>query len=635
MPPLLFGEWRPDVADYEQQHSKTITNALARGDGYGPVRSLQAFTDVLPSACRGAFLATNADGTIAVFAGTATNLYRLDNTDLTWNNVTITDATELVYTDSTNIGDLTGGGGLAAAFDGTTAQATADCARLTATTSAWVGKTLAAPQAIRSVKIYGSNDAGYVVSINPTVSATVYGKNGTAPATGTDGTAISAALTFTDTADESVARTITCTDTGTEWDHVWVYFTHNGAANTVSPAEIEIFSTADYALTNTQQWQFAQFGPIVVAVNQNDPPQTYTVASSAAFSDLAGSPPQASFVTVVANHLVLSGLLNNPDGIAWSALDDATNWSSNGADTQDFQDGGAALAIAGGEFGVVFQSEAIRRMAFVGGDTIFEFERIVEGEGLAAPYSVIRSGPRTFFLGTSGFQTITAGQYPVSISKERFHRTFLEDWDDGNPHLLIGANEARSSRVWWFYKPQSGADDQFSRAICYDWALDRPSYVNGVSGEYVAVLSQPGVTLEGLEDLGFLDLDAMEISLDDFAGSSGQLLGVFGTDHAMGFLTGQNLEAIIDTPDYAFEKRFFVRQQRPITDATEVYGSLSTRAKVSDTAVQSTESAMNSIGLCPHRADTRMARFRLRFPAGTTWTYALGTEPQAANTGDQ
>jgi hypothetical protein len=480
---LPFGEWRPDVADYQQQHSRSVINVIPRGDGYGPVKALQAFSDALLATCRGAFLATNTDGSVVVFAGTATKLYKLDNTDLTWEDVTR--------------------------------------------------------------------------------------------------------------------------------------------------------GSSDYTLAGSAQWQFAQFGDNVIAVNANDPPQRFQLGVFSLFDDLAGDPPQASHVAVVSNHLVLSGVLNDPDRIHWSALDDITEWRPGiaGADFQDFQDGGACLAVAGGEFGVVFQTEAIRRMNYVGGEFIFEFERIAEGEGLAAPYSVINAGARIFFLGTSGFQVITAGQYPVNISKERFYRTFLADWDDSAKHLLLGANEAMSSRVWWFYKSENGAPGLVNRAICYDWGLERPTYVRGISGEYVAVLSQPGVTLEGLEGLGFTNIDTMTISLDDFAGSSGLLLGVFDSSHKMGFLTGTNLEATLETPDHAFERRYFVRAQRPVTDADSVFGSLSIRQRIADTPIQSDESPMNDVGFCPHRADTRMSRFRLRIPAGTTWTYALGTEPEAETTG--
>ena len=638
---LPFGDWRPDVSDYQQQYSSTITNVVPRGDGYGPIRALQAYSSALPAVCRGAFLGTASDGSVVLFAGTATRLYRMSNTDLTWSDVSVTDATQVDLSGaaaSAYIGDMSSAGGNAASFDTTTAQAAAACSAKGSATSAYVGVTFAAETVVRAVTVYGSNDAGFVSGANPSVTITIYGKTGTAPSNSTDGTSIGS-VTFTDTADESAGRTVTMTVTGTLWDHVWAKIDQGGAAATMNCAEVRIFTADDYALASTEAWEFAQFGDVVVAVNQNNAPQAYTIASSTAFAALAGSPPQAQHVTVISNHLVLSGILNNPHRVAWSALDDITGWTpgTNGSDTQDFGDGGEVQTVAGGEFGVVFQAEAIRRMVYVGGDTIFEFERIVEGEGLAANahYSVIRAGPRVFFLGTSGFQSITAGQYPVSISKERFHRTFLEDWDDGSPQLFVGVNEAKSSRVWWFYKASSGATGLFNRAICYDWALDRPTYVSGLSGEFPASLAQPGVTLEGLESLGFTDIDAMSISLDDFAASGGLLLGLFDSSHQLGFLTGSRLEATLETPDFAFDRRYTVTAQRPVTDAATVYGSFSIRPRIADTPTQSAETAMNDVGFCPHHGDTRMSRFRLRVPAGETWTFATGTEPVAVTTGQQ
>src|SRR6478609_3474037 len=87
MPVLPFGEYRPDVSDYQGEHTKNILNVFPRGDGYGPVPSLTAVTGAMASACRGYFYAIKNDGSISVFAGTATKLYNLSNTDLTWTDV--------------------------------------------------------------------------------------------------------------------------------------------------------------------------------------------------------------------------------------------------------------------------------------------------------------------------------------------------------------------------------------------------------------------------------------------------------------------------------------------------------------------------------------------------------------------
>ena len=89
MPMLPFGEYRPDVSDLNQAYSSVITNALPRTDGYGPVKSIEVFTAVLPGPCRGYFFAHNRDGSVAIFAGTATKLYRLDNTTFLWLDVSV------------------------------------------------------------------------------------------------------------------------------------------------------------------------------------------------------------------------------------------------------------------------------------------------------------------------------------------------------------------------------------------------------------------------------------------------------------------------------------------------------------------------------------------------------------------
>lgn len=130
---------------------------------------------------------------------------------------------------------------IAAAFDGNTSQAIASSAWLSTATSAYFGANLSAsPKRIISAKVYGSNNAGFVNVINPNVTITLYGKNGGAPANGTDGTALGS-ISFVDTADESAGRTILSTDIATSWDYVWANVVQDGAANHIAMAELELY----------------------------------------------------------------------------------------------------------------------------------------------------------------------------------------------------------------------------------------------------------------------------------------------------------------------------------------------------------------------------------------------------------
>src|SRR5579859_494383 len=64
------------------------------------------------------------------------------------------------------------------------------------------------------------------------------------------------------------------------------------------------------ALSANANWQFAQFGDIVFATQQNVVLQAYAMSSSTAFANQAGSPPQAAYIAIVGQFVVLSGLLS-------------------------------------------------------------------------------------------------------------------------------------------------------------------------------------------------------------------------------------------------------------------------------------------------------------------------------------
>jgi hypothetical protein len=634
---IPWGAWKPDVSDYNGEHTRRVENVIPRGDGYGPVPNLAEFTQALPAACRGAFLALNTDGTIALFAGTATRLYKMSNTDLSWSDVSVTDGSVLDLSGALAdgyIGDLTGSGDLDNAFDTTTAQASAACSTKGSATSGYVGVTFADQTVVRAITVYGGNDTGFVTSANPTVTITAYGKTGTAPANATDGTAIGS-VSFTDTADESAGRNLTMTVPGALWDHCWVNIAHNGSAATISCAEVSITTADDYAVPAANQWQFAQLGSVVVAVNGADAVQAYTLASSTNFAALGGSPPIAAYVTVINEFIVLSGLSSNPFRIAWSARSSATGWTAgtNESDIQDFTDGGVVRGVAGGEFGVVFQDNAIRNMIYQPGSAvIFSFDRIAEGKGLRYPYSLVKAGERIFFRSASGFEVMVPGGQPQPIGKERFDRYIDTDLDTGAPQLLIGAYEPDGSRVYWAYKSSTGTAGLFNRILVWDFVLERPSLITGVSGEYIAALATPGLTLEGL-DAVYASIDDISISLDDIPANFAVNLSLFSSSHKAGFLSGSNLEAILESAEMSNGRRACVRAVRPDTDAATVYTSLLTRERLADIAATSTEVAMDTIGKTNHRTDARLIKYRNRIPAATVWTFSIGVEPETVATG--
>lgn len=391
-------------------------------------------------------------------------------------------------------------------------------------------------------------------------------------------------------------------------------------------------------VTATEQWRFAQFGNLVVAVQANTAPQVFDLASPATFDDLAGSPPNARYVDVVGRFLVLSGLLSNPYRIQWSGLNDTTEWTSgvNQSDYQDFPDGGIVRGVAGGEYGTIFQDQAIRRMTYApGSPLIFQIERISQDKGLYAPYSLIRAGERIFFFAGQGFHEIKPSGLPEQIGRERVDRTFFDDLDKGNLQLFMGASDPRSSRVFWAYKSANGAAGLYDTIIGYDYALDRWFKIM-MTGEYLLGISQTGLTLESLDDISG-SLDDLIASLDSYATSVIPEIAQFSSDHTLGFFRGPNLEATMETSEQGTDdRRIKLRGFRPITDAATVYGSASYRETVADATSQITEVARNTrTGRCDFIKSTRLSRMKVRIPAGTSWTYAAGVEPDVSLEGMQ
>lgn len=572
---LQWGEYRPDTSDYEGTSVHNINNVVPRGDGYGPFPSFSAYTQPLPGVCRGAFYALKSDGSVITFAATATKLYQLNNTTYGWIDVSKAGGT---YT-------------------------------------------------------------------SPTLGS--------------------------------------------------------------SPAN----------------WQFAQFGNLVFATQANTPLQVFDLTSASAFSDCAGSPPQAAYISIVNRFVVLSGLLSNPYRIQWSGLNATTTWISgvNSSDFQDFPDGGIVRGVAGGEYGMIFQDQAIRRMSFVpGSPLIFQIDRITQDKGLFAPYSLIRAGEKIFFYAGQGFHKIEPGGVPEQIGRDKVDRTFIANLDRGNLELFQGAADPRTSRVYWAYRSANGVNPaNYDTIIGYDYVLDR-FFTLSVTGEYLLGISQSGLTLEALDAIaptplsitgaanngsgairltlaaetagtppyngytvlgqptievygvggtieangnwhftvvdsthidltgstftnaytsgGFIggSLDAMTLSLDSYATAVQPQIAQFAAlTHVLGFFAGPPMEATLESSEQGAEtRRVTLRGFRPITDSPTLYGSVTYRDTQAVSPILGAEMAMSArTGRVDVRRDARYIRYKNRIPAGTTWNYAVGVEPDVTTNG--
>lgn len=571
---VKFPQYAPDITNLGTGVSGTIQNVVPRVDGYGPFQALIPFTKNLPARCRGYFFARRSDSSIAMFAGTATDLYLLSNIDFTW---------------------------------------------------------------------------------------TLVSKGGV-PYSG---------------------------------------------------------------LLSGANWQFVQFNDTVLAAQVNTVPQAFGLASSTAFADLGGSPPQAGCIAVVNFFVVLTELLSNPRRVQWSDLSGITTWTPGVglSDFQDLPDGGGVHGISGGDaYGCIFQDSCIRSLIYApGSPVVFQIVRIAQDDGLFAKYSIINSGTKTFFNSPQGFKVIEAGGAPRQIGKGRVDDFFKNDVDQSALQLVIGATDPTQTRVYFAYKSKSGTAGLFDKILCYDWSISDNGQWSLIlqSGEYLASLARPGLTLENLDaiaptplnvlnvtnngsgiarltldaiananfqiagqnfivvqgvtgtgglanqvngqkvpiiiDATHIDLagipfvgvytgggqiggslDALNFSLDDVSSAATTQLSAMTTQHAAGFFTGPNLEAIIETDEQDSQGTLiFINGMMPMTDCAAALCSVGGRMTAQQAApTYSPESAVNPDGNCPMLVETRYAKARLRCPAGASWTYARGIQPDVMAAGD-
>ena len=84
---IRFANFEPDRTKYALDASTSLVNAIPVADGWGPLPDLVPLTQALAAPCVGAWSVRKTDGTYRIFAATATNIYELDGTDYSWDDI--------------------------------------------------------------------------------------------------------------------------------------------------------------------------------------------------------------------------------------------------------------------------------------------------------------------------------------------------------------------------------------------------------------------------------------------------------------------------------------------------------------------------------------------------------------------
>ncbi|MBV8839048.1 MAG: hypothetical protein JO000_21150 [Alphaproteobacteria bacterium] len=561
MPLIPFGEWAPDLIDLDTGESPTILNVVPQADGYGPIKSLQGFTQALPGACRGYVFARNADGSITIFAATATNLYRLNNIDFSWINVSKSGGPYPGLAGGFNWHFIQFNSLVIAVQENVTPQVF----DLTSST-AFADLGGAPPQ------------ASYVAVINRFIVLTglaglpyrIQWSGLNQPTTWDNVTAQS---NFEDLADGGTLKGVAGND------QFGIVFQDSCIRNMIfAPGSPEIFDIVKIATNDGA----LNAGSIVTAGDK-----VYFV-SPQGFKVIA----PGGYPTPIAREKIDRTFFSDLDAANLQLLIGATDPTH----TRVFWSYKSVAGAAGLFDSIICYDMVLNRFTKLS----------VSGEYLAA---LAKPG-----LTLEGLDPIAPGALAITGAANN---------GSGAIRITVASTSALASGQIRTISGVTGTTEANGT-----WAImviDATRF--DLQGSAFVHAYASGGLVGGV-------LDQLPFSLDDVSVASLTQLSAVNAAHVVAFFSGAAMEATLETPEQdGAGRRMQIGALRPITDSPDAVCSVAARASLQTSSSYTAESALDTIGRCPQRVETRYARGRLRIPSGSSWSYARGIEPDFRPTG--
>lgn len=414
----------------------------------------------------------------------------------------------------------------------------------------------------------------------------------------------------------------------------------------------DVSKATGYVTDASDHWEFTQFGKRLIASNFSNPIQTYTLGVSTQFADLSADAPRARHIAVV-NRFLMAGNTydavdgNQPQRLWWSAIDDPTSWpspaTSAAAAVQSgfqtlFGNAGWVQGIAprvGSLDAIIVLERGLIRCQYVGLPDVFALQPLEGGRGCPAPQSITPFGGFLYYLGEDGFYACDGSQ-SIPIGAGKVDKTF---WGDVNQAYLSRVNGVYDAfnHLWLVgYPSNSSQSGDIDRVIAFNTVTRRWAPPWEVSITNLTKLGSVGYTLEQLDAFG--TLDSLPASLDSrvWGGEGKPVLSAFNTSHALGYFTGENTEAEIETGDVDGNgQRFLSRGIRPVANGTcDMTCRVGYRDCKGQPVVYTPFVARNRHGVSPIRVNSRYARASIRVAQGGTWQQLQGFEFDQVTTGN-
>ena len=398
-----------------------------------------------------------------------------------------------------------------------------------------------------------------------------------------------------------------------------------------------------YTLGTEDRWQFAQFGDNVVAVALGEAPQRHNMLTPAtAFVNLAGSPPSGATGVARVNDFLMMG---KDFTLHWSAFNNIQDWTPDDATQAGNQlldqEQGEIQTIIGLDYAVIFQERAIRRAIYVGPPIKWDFgqEAVEKRRGCISRNAAAVWGRSVFYAADDGFYMFD-GQASTPIGYGKVDDYFVSNLNYAYRHKVCCAVDG-INKLFVVGFPVGGATNISELLI---FSLQDGRWTHDVMDlEYLFDSPVEALTVDSFHSLFPADnLDAAAITPDDIDSAAfddeRRLLAAVRSNHRLGFFTGNNRPATIETGEFEPQpgRRALVTEVWPLGDFPQaaVSASLGYRRALPGAALTYTNpTGMNRAGFCPQRMDARFMRGRLQIAAAAAWRRAEGLNYTAQLTG--
>lgn len=374
---------------------------------------------------------------------------------------------------------------------------------------------------------------------------------------------------------------------------------------------------------------FVKFGAYLLNTDKTDGLKAYNLQTPAGNNAVSGAPSNVRYIFSCNNVVFALDCNNNNRQMQSSGIGDFTAWTSLGANSKTFEDGGALVCGVDVKNGnaVIFQETAMRVITFgnAASPALYSIAKAADGRGSVGERSVVSFDGMIFYLASDGFYRFDLTNGNTPIGAEKVNRWFLSNIDNSTLSTVQGALDPLNKIVCWrFSSLANPSTTTYDRMICYDWQLNE-WFTATVTTTALTRISTPGYTLDQMDSFG--TLDQISIVLDDRFWQGGvPVYGGLDANYKFATFTGAAAAATLQSYRATSQAHQLVNEATPISDNGSSTLQLGVASRLDAAITWKTGVTRSRAGICKLRGSGNVLAFQENHAAGATWTYANGID---------